>query len=412
MTDWAQKTLFIPYMCDHSFVLQAALEALGQRSEVLPPPDDISADLGMDLVLGRECSPCLLVAGDIVRRLTQPGFDPSRAVVLLSTAAGPCRFGQYNVLLRHILDEHGLREVEIVSPSAENSYQGFGDHPVALRKLAWNGIVALDLLQRLLHAYRPYEANPGEADAIYLEGLQRILAALRTRGKHLVQTVKWFGHQFETLPIIRGEPRPLIGLVGEAYLRFSWYANRGLIRKIEELGGEIALATMTEWFYYTNWWYIFQVKIQRDYRAVLVTRLTDLYQRTCEFRLVHPVAHLFRHPYESRTAVLMRQIEPYFNPAISTETVLTIGKAIELARNGACGILNVMPFSCMPGIMSAGLAPRVRRDLDNIPWLDISYDMQKTTNIETRLEAFMYQAAHYQHSRHEGKIAQISRQNG
>ena len=87
------------------------------------------------------------------------------------------------------------------------------------------------------------------------------------------------------------------------------------------------------------------------------------------------------------------------DPIISTEAVTSVGKAAEMAHEGASGILNVMPFTCMPGTMTAGLAPGIRQDLDGIPWLDLSYDMQHSTNIQTRLEAFMYQAVHFQRRR-------------
>jgi predicted nucleotide-binding protein (sugar kinase/HSP70/actin superfamily) len=71
---------------------------------------------------------------------------------------------------------------------------------------------------------------------------------------------------------------------------------------------------------------------------------------------------------------------------IQTETILTIGKAIEIAQLGANGILAFLPFSYMPGIPTAAISPRVRAGLDNIPWLDLSFDLQKATNIQTRLK--------------------------
>jgi len=35
-----------------------------------------------------------------------------------------------------------------------------------------------------------------------------------------------------------------------------------------------------------------------------------------------------------------------------------------------------MPFTCMPGTVVAGLAPRLRADLGDIPWLDAQFDGQ------------------------------------
>lgn len=87
---------------------------------------------------------------------------------------------------------------------------------------------------------------------------------------------------------------------------------------------------------------------------------------------------------------------PYLEPMAETEAVTTRGKAIELAHHDASGILAVMPFSCMPGIVSAAIAPSLRADLNNVPWMDLSYDLQKSANLDTRLEAFMGQARHVQ----------------
>jgi predicted nucleotide-binding protein (sugar kinase/HSP70/actin superfamily) len=398
--DSTGKTVYIPYISDHSRMMQAVLEHLGVRAEALPPPDDVSAKIGLDLVLGKECAPCLITVGDMIRRAKAPDFDPARAVMLMPTAPGPCRFGQYSVLQRRLLDEHGLAEVELASPTSGNSYQGLGDHPVRLRRLAWDGAVALDLLQQLLHRFRPYERDKGAADALYAAGLERILDAVRAGGgKPLQQALARCGNQFAALPLTDQEPKPLIGLVGEIYVRFNAYANQDIIRRIEELGGEVMLASMMEWLYLTTYNPGYYAKRKGRYKTYTVMKLTETYQRYREHALTRSAAHLLRHAYERPTGELVSLVRPYLAPEIQTEAVLTLAKAIELAHLGASGILAVMPFSCMPGLVTAAIAPRVRSDLDNIPWLDLSFDLQKATNIQTRLEAFIYQAQHFQRRR-------------
>ena len=85
------KTVYIPYISDHSLMMQAALEHLGVRRGAAPP-DDVSAKIGLDLVLGKECAlPDHRGRHDTPRR---PISTP-RAVMLMPTAPGPCRFGQY-----------------------------------------------------------------------------------------------------------------------------------------------------------------------------------------------------------------------------------------------------------------------------------------------------------------------------
>ena len=41
--------------------------------------------------------------------------------------------------------------------------------------------------------------------------------------------------------------RPLIGMVGEIYVRSNVFSNENVIKKVEELGGEVWLAPFGEW---------------------------------------------------------------------------------------------------------------------------------------------------------------------
>ncbi len=44
-----------------------------------------------------------------------------------------------------------------------------------------------------------------------------------------------------------------------------------------------------------------------------------------------------------------------------------VGKAVYRARKGAAGIIEISPFTCMNGIVSEAIYPRVSRDLGGIP---------------------------------------------
>lgn len=392
------KTVYLPYMCDHVHMLSAALRAQGVAAEVLPPPDDESLAIGLDLCRGRECLPCFTSTGDIIRRARRPDFDPQHAAVVMPTTAGPCRFGQYSALQRDILERQGLGAVEILSPSASNSYQGFGPNPTRFRKLAWQGIVAVDLLQKLLHEYRPYEREAGATDAIYQASLEQVIEAAEAGGgKALIAAMRAAARRFEGLAIDRQVRRPVIGVLGEIYLRANTYSNQNLIRRVEAAGGEVLVASMMEWLYFTNWDYLRLSRITGNYLDYLTTFVTDQYQQHQERRLLKEVEHLLARPHDTPVGQLIAHVQPYYPsaPGSDTEAVLSMGKAIDFAHQGIAGILNVMPFSCMPGIITAGMAPRLRADLGNIPWLDVIYDAQGGTNLNTRLEAFMYQAAQF-----------------
>jgi predicted nucleotide-binding protein (sugar kinase/HSP70/actin superfamily) len=394
--DYKRQT-YIPYMCDHGYTLAAAMRSHGLPAEVLMPTTTKTREIGLHYCRGSECLPCITTTGDIMHRARQDDFDPAQAAVFMPTTAGSCRFGCYNVLQKEILAEHGMAEIDFLSPSASNSYDGLGKRPQLLRLLIWQGAVAGDILHKLLHGHRPYERNKGQTDEVYQQSLDRVIASIEAGGgKELVEAMRWVGRQFERIPLDLSTPRPMIGIVGEIYLRFNKHVNLDLPRQVEKAGGEVQIAGITEWLYYTNWTYIRDARIFKNPKRYIKMQLTDAYQRHLEHSILKPVAHLLKYPHDPHVAELMENLVPYYHSDLHSEAILSMGSAIDFGKRGFDGILNVMPFACMPGTITAGIAPRMRADLDNVPWLDISYDAQEGTNIKTRLEAFMYQAAQFQ----------------
>jgi predicted nucleotide-binding protein (sugar kinase/HSP70/actin superfamily) len=383
-------------MSDHSLGLAAAMRSVGVQAEVLPPPNEESTDIGLELCYGRECLPCLLCTGDILRKCREPGFDPSRAVFLMPTGPGPCRFGQYSVLQASILEEQGFGDVRIVSPTFEDSYSLFSDDPVRLRKLSWQGIVAVDLLAKALHEHRPYEVVPGAVDAAYRECLDRVIRAIEEGGdRHVVDALSSAAERFEAIPIDRSEPRPVIGVIGEIYLMLNAYSNLDIVRTVEAAGGEVMLGTGMDWLLYTNWWQkdlAWRLRRPAEFGRAL---LSDLYERRVEHRLFRALEPALRHPPDTSIPEVMEALRTSYEPALGTEATLTMGRMLDMAGHGVSGLLNVLPFACMPGIVVATMAPKLRERMNGIPWLDVAYDGQQETNVRTRLEAFMHQAFHF-----------------
>ena len=66
-----------------------------------------------------------------------------------------------------------------------------------------------------------------------------------------------------------------------------------------------------------------------------------------------------------------------------------------LAKTGISGVANILPFTCLPGTIVASLSTAFRKDHEDMPWVDIAFDGQEDTGIETRLQAFVHQAKEY-----------------
>ena len=66
---------------------------------------------------------------------------------------------------------------------------------------------------------------------------------------------------------------------------------------------------------------------------------------------------------------------------------------IEFHHQGLGGVVNVMPFSCMPSTVVNTQTMRVSADCGGMPILNLSFDGQEDSTLTTRLEAFVEQVA-------------------
>ncbi len=163
------RKIYIPPMTDHTLAVAAAFKACGVEAEVLPDSDQETLIWGRKLTSGKECYPCILTTGDMVKLINRKNFDPDRSAFFMPSGTGPCRFGQYHRFHRLVLDELGFPQVPVYAPDqSETLYQELGMVGGSdFTRLGWQGIVAIDCLEKKLRETRPYEKNPGETNQVY-----------------------------------------------------------------------------------------------------------------------------------------------------------------------------------------------------------------------------------------------------
>ncbi|MEW6586861.1 MAG: acyl-CoA dehydratase activase, partial [Nitrospirota bacterium] len=235
----ARRTIYIPHMSDHAFAIAAAFHYCGIDAEVLPESEKQTADIGKKFVSGKECYPCTVTTGDMVKKVLDPGFDPERSAFFMPSGTGPCRFGQYNVFHRSVLDVLGYTGVPIFSPNQDTTfYRDLGIVGKDFTMRAWKGIIAFELLNKSLHETRPYELERGSSDSMYARHVKGLYSALRSNGVGIEDILCNVRKDFERLPVSR-ERKPVIGVIGEIFVRSHRFSNEDLVRKIEDLGGEV-----------------------------------------------------------------------------------------------------------------------------------------------------------------------------
>jgi predicted nucleotide-binding protein (sugar kinase/HSP70/actin superfamily) len=405
------RTIYIPQMSyGGARCMVAAFQSIGLDGRISPDSDAETLKLSGPYTCGDECLPARITLGDFLKVTRQPDFDPSKTAFFMPTAGGPCRFGQYGIFIKKVMDQLGHRDLMILSPTSANGYAGIGD-PSFVRT-AWRALVVADLLLKILLKTRPYEVTRGDADAVYEDELSRLCGILARRNDQkkklgeLAAALVTTRDRFRAVAVRRDEKRPLVGVVGEIFCRLHDFSNEDFVRKIEEHGGEAWISDIVEWVWYT----VSEArrKLQLEgctfSTAMLGNRIRSFIQKREEHRLLHPFKEDFKGYEEPKDiGVLLKYSQPYLPPqGCLGEMVLSIGKAIYLYHKGADGIADISPFTCMNGIICEAVYPRVSRDCDNFPIRSFYFD-GTATDLDRDMGIFIELARNYQRKRLRGK---------
>jgi len=382
----AGRDLYIPRMSvEGASVFAAAFRSFGVNGQLVPDGDAKSLDLARQYTIGEECYPEIVTLGAFLKIIEDRDFEPKKTAFLLPTANGPCRFGQYKHILREVLDQKGLGDIAVVSPTSANGYEGMGEHAGELSRLAWQALVCGDSLRKLLLQTRPYERNPGETDRVHTESLDALCGVIERRDldmkkkfEAIVGVMDQIGRRFAAIPADYTKDKPLVGVVGEIYCRLDDYANSQLIRRIEKFGGETWLASITEWFWYTNFMHKHDLRLagRRFSKEMLGVLIKNKFQQSDEDKLIEPLKGRFEGYDEPHSiAKMVEPAEPYLPYWGSLgEMVLNVGGSIHLYEAGADGVVDISPFTCMNGIISEAVYPKVSEDHEGMPIRTFYFD--------------------------------------
>jgi len=385
----------------------AVFRSIGIDAEMTPPSDEKTLELGGLYTSGEECYPEKVTLGDFLKVLDADGFDPSKTAFFMPTAEGPCRFGQYAPYLRQVLDDMGYEDIPIVSPTSKNGYDGVDQHAPQMVRSMWRGLVAADILRKMLLKTRPYEDVSGDSDEVYEKGVELLEAVLESPEMSMSERIYAIRDaivhardMFRSVSATYTKDRPLIGVVGEIFCRLNTFSNSDAVRKIEAHGGEVWLSDVGEWVWYTNWSQ--QAMIRREKGRfclqMLAAVIKNAIQRREEHKLLAPFTDDFvgyEEPHDLYEEVLLPGW-PYL-PADGAlgEMALSIGKSCYLHAKGADGIIDISPFSCMNGIVSEAVYHALSGDHDDMPVRNFYFDAT-SSNMDRDLDIFMELALNYQ----------------
>ena len=400
------RRMYVPRMStEAASTLAASFRSLGIDAHVSPKSDEETLALAARFTTGEECLPQRVTLGNFLKIIQAEDFKPEKTAFFLPTSSGPCRFGQYSPLLRKILRDLNFSDAIVLSPTSSDGYEGIASHVIRFKRTAWRAVVVSDILRKLKLMIRPYEKKSGDTDRVTEEALEKVGSVMedgslnsRIQLRRLVQCLEEIRNQFSNIQL-REEmgSRPLIGIVGEIYLRLNSYSNQNILRRIEDLGGEAWMADVSEWVLYTN--VDEKRKLcetgKRFSLAMAGVKSRYWIQHQDDKRLQAPFNDFFRYRPEANVETVLSYSHPYL-PASKAmgEMTVNIGKAIAFYKAGCDGVVDISPFTCMNGIVTEVVYPHVSRDHEDIP-IRIFYFDGVPFDLDGDLEIFMEQVRAY-----------------
>lgn len=360
----------------------AAFEKHGYKTLALPEITPEQFELGRKHTRGSECLPAHVTTGNILHSLERFGLRPEEAALFMPTSDGPCRFGQYVTLQRILLNKLGYEDLTILSPSAQNAYMGLEDE---LRKDLWKAILTGDLLLKLLCRVAPYEKRPGETRRAF-ESVTRDSARAFREGASFTEVIRNAAGRFSGIER-RDVSKPLVGIVGEIFVRCNPFSCDRVVDWILEAGAEPWLAPMGEWVLFTSFIHRHEAGKTRSLREMARSYLSNSFLTRLEHQACEAAGELLEARREPRTVEMVEAGERYLPVEFNAEAILSVGRAsLFIDRDGADMIVNVSPFTCMPGAITAAVF-RQMSSRRGIPIVNMYYD--GTVGVNERITAFL-----------------------
>jgi len=337
--------------------LKAMFHYLGV--EVVLPPPSSKRTLTIGVKYGPEfaCMPLKLNLGNFIEAC-EMGAD----TIVMAGGCGPCRFGYYAQIEHAILKGLGYDMQLIVLEPPERH---ISELLVKIRRItgnrSWWRVIqairfgfqkarAVDEIEMAAFKIRPRELRAGSADEAYNRALELIDRA--SSMDELLANRKKAMEIMNGVAVDQNRRVLRVGIIGEIYTLLEPFANHALERQLGRLGAEVDRSIyLSEWV--NDHLFLGLVKGLRSRKAACGAAF------------------------------------PYLRHFVGGHGQETVGSAVNYARAGYDGLVQVFPFTCMPEIVAESILPGVSGDF-NIPVLTLIMDEHTgEAGLVTRLEAFV-----------------------
>ena len=352
--------VLIPSMGDFSSnMLAATLRFSGIKATACPAPGELELKLGRANSSCKECLPLQLTIGSLLAHLDRRKTDDELLVYFMPTASGPCRFGQYNVLMKQLMKTQQIPNVAMLSLTAQNGYAGLRPK-VMLR--AWGAMLIADIFDDVRNTLLALAVDKDQASRELVQFEQRLINAVEHKSWAQVKVeLGKIAEKLKEIPLTN-EPglSPRVFITGEIYVRQDEFARQHLVEKLAKRGIIAHVAPIHEWIYYIDYIQYHghlqgEIGIQKRLGMGVATRVKRNYEQ--QVRNLLAKSGLIK----SDRINIDRYVEygsRFVSPELTGEAILTIGGTFAEIIDHVSGVLALGPFGCMPNRIAEAIVTK------------------------------------------------------
>ncbi len=346
-----------PHMGNTYIAISGALKILGAEYIIPPYTTKKTMNLGSKNSPEVVCLPYKLVMGNYLEAI-----EAGAEALLMIDSPGTCRLGEYSESSRNAIRDIG-HEVEFVNLDLYKGkvfelYQVFqritgNFNPVDLVRainITFIKIEMMDKLDDALSYYRAREKTIGNAKKAHKKALKLLDDAMTVN--ECKKALKQGLEILDKVPVDKEKEVLNIDLTGEIYVVLDHFSNMGIEEELGKMGVHV-------------------------HRKIKLSSWANAFLKPSLFR--------FEETHEE-------QIKKYANEFIKRDVggdaMESIGDAVKAAESKSDGVIHLLPFTCMPEIVSQNVMHNVTKE-KNIPVLSLIMDeFTGKAGFITRLEAF------------------------
>ena len=390
----------------------ATFRHFGMNAHPMPVPSFTTLQHGRGQTTCKECLPFILTTGSLIEHLKNKKNKDLITLFFMPHGFGPCRQGQYHIMLKDIINEMNLENVGVLTMNDENAFNDYGND---LFMLAWLAMMLADVIHDIESVVLTLAKDKKTGLEIIEAEWEKIIKTIETGiNKNIYSQLEKSAKAFKGIELTTPlEEAKVISLIGEIYVRREEFSRGDLIKTLHSKGFVVKTAPITEYVYYSN--FLLRKGLVKEGNEDKTHRMKyyvkERYQRGIEKKVK---TILSKSGMITRHLINVDKTIDYAKELISEEllgeTILTTGLALREILDESCGVISIGPFNCVPSRLSEAILNKemtlegkykfgkIHRNgypasLKSLPFLYVESDGNPYPQItQSRIEIFLMQA--------------------